>query len=195
MERRQFIKQMLGHGVIGVTAGWSVGCGTLFHSERCGRPHSNQLDWKIVALDGLGLILFFVPGVVAFAVDFWTGAIYLPYEESYPPYGVQPMAMPTTGVDTYSPAPQTTAPPPTAQPVVPPVSFRRVDVPRQQLNLNRIEEIASHHVGQPVSLADNQARLSTLGSVDRFNEQLARHHSDNQFGQSVRAFFQRHAQV
>jgi hypothetical protein len=31
-----------------------------------------------VALDGVGLLLFLVPGVIAFAVDFATGAIYLP---------------------------------------------------------------------------------------------------------------------
>ncbi|MDR1896125.1 MAG: hypothetical protein LBR10_04960 [Prevotellaceae bacterium] len=36
------------------------------------------MDWKIVGLDALGLILFFIPGIIAFAVDFHTGAIYLP---------------------------------------------------------------------------------------------------------------------
>ena len=29
-------------------------------------------------LDGIGLLLFIIPGVIAFAVDFSTGAIYLP---------------------------------------------------------------------------------------------------------------------
>jgi hypothetical protein len=33
-------------------------------------------------LDGLGLLLFVVPGVIAFVVDFSTGAIYLPPESS-----------------------------------------------------------------------------------------------------------------
>jgi len=32
----------------------------------------------VVALDAIGLLFFFVPGVIAFAVDFVTGAIYLP---------------------------------------------------------------------------------------------------------------------
>ena len=36
------------------------------------------MDWGIFALDAVGLLLFFLPGVIAFAVDFSTGAIYLP---------------------------------------------------------------------------------------------------------------------
>jgi hypothetical protein len=56
----------------------SLGCGTLLHPERQGQPHSGRIDPSIVLLDGLGLLLFFVPGVIAFAVDFATGAIYLP---------------------------------------------------------------------------------------------------------------------
>ena len=56
------------------------------HPERRGQPHSNQIDWRVAALGGFGLILFFVPGIVAFAVDFYTGAIYLPLAHSYPEY-------------------------------------------------------------------------------------------------------------
>ena len=52
-------------------------CGTVLHPERRGQP-AGRLDPAIVALDALGLILFFVPGAIAFAVDFTTGAIYLP---------------------------------------------------------------------------------------------------------------------
>lgn len=52
------------------------------YPERRGQP-SGQLDWGVVLLDGIGLLLFFVPGVVAFAVDFATGAIYLPPREEY----------------------------------------------------------------------------------------------------------------
>jgi len=54
-----------------------TGCGTVLHPERRGQP-AGRLDWKIVALNALGLVLFFIPGVIAFAVDFHTGAIYLP---------------------------------------------------------------------------------------------------------------------
>ncbi len=57
---------------------WMTSCGTLFHPERVGQPRGGRLDLSIVLLDGLGLFFFFVPGVVAFIVDFATGAIYLP---------------------------------------------------------------------------------------------------------------------
>ena len=56
----------------------SSGCGTLLHSERQDQPHSDKLDPNILILDGLGLLLFVVPGLVAFGVDFYTGAVYLP---------------------------------------------------------------------------------------------------------------------
>jgi hypothetical protein len=56
-------------------------CGTLLYPERRGQP-VGRLDVGVVALDGVGLLLFLVPGVVAFAVDFATGAIYLPPEYS-----------------------------------------------------------------------------------------------------------------
>lgn len=57
-------------------------CGTVLYPERCGQPRG-RLDLGVVALDGIGLVLFLVPGIVAFAVDFSTGAIYLPPEQSH----------------------------------------------------------------------------------------------------------------
>ena len=56
-------------------------CGTILYPERRGQP-CGRLDVGVVVLDGIGLLLFFVPGVVAFIVDFATGAIYLPAEYS-----------------------------------------------------------------------------------------------------------------
>jgi hypothetical protein len=52
-------------------------CGTLLYPERRGQT-SGQIDVGVAALDAIGLLFFFVPGVVAFGVDFMTGAIYLP---------------------------------------------------------------------------------------------------------------------
>lgn len=52
-------------------------CGTLIYPERQGQS-GGKLDLGVVALDALGLLFWFVPGVVAFGVDFITGAIYLP---------------------------------------------------------------------------------------------------------------------
>lgn len=54
-----------------------AGCGTLLYPERRGQK-GGRLDTAVIILDGLGLLLFLVPGIVAFAVDFSTGAIYLP---------------------------------------------------------------------------------------------------------------------
>src|SRR6476620_1992208 len=96
MHRRQFLSDLAKHGFVvvgGVATCTASGGGAFMYSERCGQPHSNQIDWKVVALDSLGLLLFFVPGVVAFVVDFYTGAIYLPVAEVYPgyaAYGQQP---------------------------------------------------------------------------------------------------------
>jgi hypothetical protein len=61
---------------------FQASCGTILYPERRGQPHG-RLDIGVVALDGIGLILFLVPGIIAFAVDFATGAIYLPPEPSY----------------------------------------------------------------------------------------------------------------
>ena len=54
-----------------------TGCGTVLYPERIGQ-RNGHLDSRIVILDGLGLILGVVPGVVAFIIDFANGTIYLP---------------------------------------------------------------------------------------------------------------------
>ncbi len=56
----------------------SPSCGTILHADRQHQPHSGRLDPNVLILDGLGLLLYVVPGLVAFGVDFYTGAIYLP---------------------------------------------------------------------------------------------------------------------
>ncbi|WP_110687428.1 hypothetical protein [Salinicola aestuarinus] len=53
------------------------GCGTLFYPERKGQL-SGRVDPGIAILDGLGLLLFIVPGVIAYAIDFSNNTIYLP---------------------------------------------------------------------------------------------------------------------
>ena len=54
-----------------------LACGTLLYPERRGQT-SGEYDADVVLLDAAGLLLFIVPGVIAFAVDILTGAIYLP---------------------------------------------------------------------------------------------------------------------
>ncbi len=53
------------------------GCGTLFYPERRGQL-KGQIDPAIAALNAVGILFFVVPGLIAFAIDFATGAIYLP---------------------------------------------------------------------------------------------------------------------
>src|SRR5437667_2195812 len=119
MQRRQFVAYVLERSVViaaGGTACSAAGCGTFIHPERNGQPHSNEIDWKIAALDALGLLLFFVPGIVAFIVDFYTGAIYLPVWEAYAGYAACgplpycPQALPPA----YSNTPGLAAPQPVA---------------------------------------------------------------------------------
>ena len=56
-------------------------CGTIIYPERRGQP-AGKIDIGVAVLDGIGLLFFVVPGVIAFAVDFATGTIYLPPSSS-----------------------------------------------------------------------------------------------------------------
>lgn len=124
-----------------------AGCGMILHPERRGQPPGGGLDWSIVALDGLGLLIFFIPGVIAFAVDFATGAIYLPPEQ----YG-------------------STAPPEGD------LQFVEMHVPKAELTQDRLEQIASKHSGKSVHLTAGHyltAPLTKLTDFWRTREKLA----------------------
>ena len=54
-----------------------IGCGTILYPERRGQ-RSGRIDPGVAILDAVGLLFFIIPGVIAFAVDFGNGAIYLP---------------------------------------------------------------------------------------------------------------------
>jgi hypothetical protein len=53
-------------------------CGTIFYPERKG-TQSGSIDPIVAVADAIGLLFFFIPGVIAFAVDFNNGTIYLPH--------------------------------------------------------------------------------------------------------------------
>jgi hypothetical protein len=61
-------------------------CGTLMYPERRGQK-GGRIDAGIAVLDGIGLLFFIIPGVIAYAVDFSTGAIYLPGTHRSSPSG------------------------------------------------------------------------------------------------------------
>ncbi len=54
-----------------------AGCGTLMYPERRGQ-RAGRIDVGVAVLDGIGLLFFLIPGVIAYAVDFSNGTIYLP---------------------------------------------------------------------------------------------------------------------
>lgn len=60
-----------------VTLSFQLACGTILYPERRGQKHG-RIDPAVAIMDGIGLLLFLIPGLAAFAVDFATGAIYLP---------------------------------------------------------------------------------------------------------------------
>jgi hypothetical protein len=53
-----------------------AGCGTILYPERRG-TQGGHVDTGVAVMDGLWCLLFIVPGVVAFIVDFSDGAIYV----------------------------------------------------------------------------------------------------------------------
>jgi len=53
------------------------GCGYFLYPERRGQT-TGEIDLPVLILDCVGLFFFIVPGVAALAVDFSSGAIYLP---------------------------------------------------------------------------------------------------------------------
>jgi hypothetical protein len=65
--------------VLAVTlVGNLVSCGTIMYPERNGQK-PGQIDPLVAVLDGVGLLFFIIPGVIAFAVDFNNHSIYLPH--------------------------------------------------------------------------------------------------------------------
>lgn len=71
------IRRALTGLVLGVSITALVGCGTVFHPERKGQM-SGRIDPVVAIANGVGLLFFIIPGVIAYAVDFSNGTIYLP---------------------------------------------------------------------------------------------------------------------
>ena len=134
LTRRDFL-QIGAAGSLSLVAG----CGMILHPERRNQPPGGGLDWSVVALDGLGLLLFFLPGVIAFAVDFSTGAIY------FPPAGYAHNGRPSKD-----------------QPLI------AVRVPQKELTQQRLEQVASEHAGRDVRLVAGEYDTAPLTKLDEF---------------------------
>ncbi|MGM0824348.1 MAG: hypothetical protein ACQEUY_06480 [Pseudomonadota bacterium] len=75
------VKRWLKGAVIGASVIAISGCGTIFYPERKGQL-SGDIDPAVAVANGVGLLFFIVPGVIAYAVDFSNGTIYLPSRTS-----------------------------------------------------------------------------------------------------------------
>jgi len=137
--RREFLRALAAGGFAGVS-GVITGCGTIFYPERRGQP-AGPLDWKVVALDGIGLLFFFVPGVIAFAVDFSNGTIYLPPAE----YGAR--------------APKARY-----------RQLEAITMPKGDLTVAGVEQAVSDHTGREVRLIPGEYRSEQLASLDQYWE-------------------------
>jgi hypothetical protein len=75
--KRQFIKML--YVVVAVLLIIQLsGCGYLLYPERRGQKTYGRIDPGVAILDALGLLVFIVPGVIAFAVDVTNGTLYFP---------------------------------------------------------------------------------------------------------------------
>ena len=63
-------------GVLAVTLlSQLTACGSIFYPDRRGQI-DGKIDPTIAVLDAVGLLFYIIPGLIAFAVDFASGAIY-----------------------------------------------------------------------------------------------------------------------
>ena len=77
MRKKCLLNQIVCVLIMSILMLLATSCGTLLYPERSGQTRG-RIDPAVAIMDGVGLLLFLVPGVIAFIVDFSTGAIYLP---------------------------------------------------------------------------------------------------------------------
>ncbi|RWX46790.1 hypothetical protein H206_01803 [Candidatus Electrothrix aarhusensis] len=109
-------------------------CGTILYPERRGQT-AGYIDAGVAMLDGIGLLFFFVPGVIAFAVDFTTGAIYLPSGSSR--LALQPSKL---------------------------QDARIIQARRHSLTSHDIEAVVEQETGQKIDLVSPQTKVARISS-------------------------------
>lgn len=77
MSKRRSLTKVIGLLVLAVFLTQTTACGYFIHPERRGQT-GGRIDPVVALLDGACLLLFIIPGIIAFAVDFSAGTIYLP---------------------------------------------------------------------------------------------------------------------
>jgi len=75
--RKSIMKPVIATAVSALLIFELTACGTVIYPERRGQT-GGKIDPAVVIMNGIGLLFWVIPGLVAFAVDFATGAIYSP---------------------------------------------------------------------------------------------------------------------
>ena len=130
-ELKPLIKLLYPIFVVGMVI-QSTSCGTLLYPERRGQK-GGTCDPAVVLMDGIGVFFFIIPGIMAFVVDFYTGAIYLPEDDS-------------TNTSSFSAD----------------NGLAVIENNPDELNQVTIEKIVSRHFRHPIDLASKNIRVYEL---------------------------------
>ena len=69
--------RLIGAALVGTLLTQLTACGSIFYPDRRGQI-DGKVDPAIAVLDAVGLLFYVIPGLIAFGIDFATGAIYYP---------------------------------------------------------------------------------------------------------------------
>lgn len=140
MKKWKFLKEFIVMALISAILVQVSACGYILYPERRNQPAGGNIDPAVAILDGLGLLLFIIPGVIAFIVDFSTHTIYFPPGKKASLQGMEKEKM------------------------------SAVPVPADQLNQQGIESIVSKHTGRPISLDSAQVKVYVLDDFNQLSQ-------------------------
>jgi len=142
MSLKKMLKCGLASTVAMVLVFQLAACGTLMYPERKGQK-TGKIDPNVAILDGLGLLLFIIPGVIAYAVDFSNGTIYLPGTASINGPG-----------GAYG-------------------EWASLSIPPDNLTLDRVEEIIASHAHAEEALFYQDIEVYAVSSLSEAEQKLA----------------------
>ena len=67
--------RVIGGALIATLLTQLTACGTIFYPDRRGQI-GGKIDPVVAAMDAIGILFYVIPGLIAFGIDFATGAIY-----------------------------------------------------------------------------------------------------------------------
>ena len=136
MKGNRRIIQLFSILILGAFVIQIAGCGTIFYPERRGQTIHGGIDPLIAITDSAWFLAYVIPGFIAWGVDLYTGAIYLPA-------GQKRLANQPDSMD-----------------------FVVVKVDPIQLDQKMIEEIVSEHVGQKIDLNADHVQILKFKGAD-----------------------------